>query len=101
MASRGSSEGLKSAYEAALEKLDSHGISRPDASALSEERRAAMAEARSKAEAELAQLQILHRDALRSTVDPAERAEAERRYGGEGRRIEERRERELERLRAE
>ena len=94
------SEGLKSAYEAALERLDAEGISRPDETALTDDARQAMAEARRRAEAKLAELEILHGDQMRSQTDPIERSQAEERYRIDRRRIEGRLDAELARLRA-
>lgn len=94
----GSGSGVKSAYERALERLDTEGIARPDRDALSEPTRERMAEVRSRAEARLAELEILHRKgaADRGSED---RERAEKEYQAERRRIEERRDRELEKLR--
>ncbi len=91
--------GLKSAYEAALEKLESRGITRPDESALSEDIRDAMAEARRRSEAKLAELEILHRDSLAGQQDPMARSEAEQHYRIDRQRLEESLERELATLR--
>ena len=82
------SKGLKSAYEAALEKLDAKGISRPDDSALTNDARQAMAEARQRARAKLAELEILHGDQMQGQTDPSERSQAEERYQTDRRRIE-------------
>ena len=87
---------MKSAYELALERLERQGIERPQEGALSEAVREQMAEARRRAEARLAELEILHRDRLRKGAEPAEEEEG---YLRERRRIEEDRERALERLR--
>lgn len=91
---------LKSAYELALERLEADGIDRPDRDALTEADREAVAELRRKAEADLAQLEILHHKALAGTLDPAERARAEEEYRIDRQRIEERRDREIARVRA-
>ena len=93
-------KGLKSAYETALEKLDSQGISRPDEAALTDAARQAMAEARRRAEAKLAELEILHRDRMRGHSDPIERSQAEERYQIDRRRIERALDDKLARLRA-
>ena len=90
---------LKSAYELALERLEGQGIERPREENLDPELRERLGEVRAKAEAKLAELEILHRGRLRKIADPQERAEAEREYVAERRRIEERRDRSLERLR--
>ena len=94
------SKGLKSAYEAALEKLDAEGISRPNDNALTDDARQAMAEARRRAEAKLAELEILHGDQMRDQTDPIERSQAEERYRIDRQRIERRLDDELVRLRA-
>jgi hypothetical protein len=91
---------LKSAYELALEQLDSSGIGRPDQDALSEETRAAVAEIRRKAEAKLASLEILHGQRLAELGDPTTRQQAEQEYRAEKAGIIERRERDIDRLRA-
>jgi hypothetical protein len=93
--------GLKSAYELALERLESQGVERPREEAFSEETRRSMAEVRSRAAAELAQLEILHRDRTRALHDPAARQREEEEYVRERRRIEESRDRKLEKLRRE
>ena len=72
------SDAPKSALELALEKLK-----KKDAEAgveetpLSDEQRAAIAEARSLYQARVAERRIMHQSAVRSTVDPAEYAERE------------------------
>ena len=91
---------LKSAYELALEQLDSAGIARPDRASVSAETRRAVADARSRAEAKLAELEILHRQQLSEIVDPAGRQQAEDEYRSERSRIEARRDREIDALRS-
>ncbi len=91
--------GMKSAYELALERLDSQGIERPSEDALTDEVRERMAEARRKAEAKAAELEILHRDRVAKVADLAQREEEEADYRRERQRIEERRDREIEKLR--
>ena len=49
--------GMKSAYERALERLEAEGIERPDPDALTDEAKAAIAEARRVTEARLAELE--------------------------------------------
>jgi hypothetical protein len=94
-----SSRGLRSAYEAALSRLESQGISRPDEGALSDSTREAIAEARRRAEAKLAELEIMHRDKLAGLRDPMTRGEAEEHYRRDRQRTEEALERELAKLR--
>lgn len=89
---------LKSAYEAALERLESQGITAPDESALSDAAREQVAEARRKAEAKRAELEILHREALAEAATD-ERERLEERYRGERRRIDAELERQIDRLR--
>jgi hypothetical protein len=91
---------MKSAYELALERLESQGIERPREENLSDETRRQVAEARQQAEAKLAELEILHRDRLRKELDPAKRSEEEEDYLRERRRIEADRDRRVEKLRS-
>lgn len=90
---------MKSAYELALERLDSQGIERPDADKLGADVKARMAEVRSKAEAELAQAEILHKERLAKVGSRAEREQENEEYAIDRRRIEEERDRKLEALR--
>src|SRR6185436_11951726 len=60
---------MKSAYELALERMSGQGIEPPRDEALSPEVRQRVAEARQKTEAKLAELEILHQDALRKSQD--------------------------------
>lgn len=90
---------MKSAYEAALERLEGQGIERPREDALSDETRQAMAEVRSRAEARLAELEIMHRQRLAKSADPAHRRQEEEDYRRERRRIEEDRDGKIEKLR--
>ena len=88
---------MKSAYELALERLDSQGIERPGE--LDEPTRGQIAEVRSKAEAELAKLEILHRERLAGEADPGAAGRAEEEYALDRRRLEERRDEAIARLR--
>ena len=90
---------MKSAYELALERLAGQGIEPPREEALSPEVRERVAEARRKTEAKLAELEILHKDALRKSQDYAAREKAEEDYRHERRRLEEDRDRQIEKLR--
>lgn len=99
MSDEGRGSELKSAYEAALERLESRGIERPREGALSPETLAQIEDARRKATARLAEIQILHRDRLKTLRDPEARREAEREYAIDRERIEAERERTLARLR--
>lgn len=91
--------GVKSAYEAALEKLDAQGIERPRGEALSDEVKAEIGDIRRRTEASLAQLEILHRDRLRKAQSYAEREQEEEDYRRERRRLEEDRDRKIEKVR--
>jgi hypothetical protein len=91
---------MKTAYELALERMESQGIERPDAQSLSAETREKMAEVRSKAQARLAEIEILHRKASGGGVDPLARERLEGEYRIDRARIEEDRDRALERLRS-
>ena len=101
MADKDKASGMKSAYELALERMEKQGIERPREETLSEEFREQVAEVRRQAEAKLAELEILHRDRLRSVRDPAKRQEDEEEYVRERRRIEDDRERKVAKLRGE
>jgi hypothetical protein len=90
---------MKTAYEIALERLGQNGIAPPDNEALSQEVRGAMAEIRRKAKATLAELEILHRDRVTKIRDPQQAREEEENYRRERRRIEEKRDRDIDRLR--
>jgi hypothetical protein len=100
MAERDKASGMKSAYELALERLERQGIERPREESLSEETRRRMSEVRQQAEAKLAELEILHRDRLKSLYEPAGRQQEEEEYVRERRRIEADRDRKLGKLRA-
>jgi len=99
MADKDKASGMKSAYELALERMEKQGIEKPREEGLSGEVREKVAEARRQAEAKLAELEILHRDSLRKAFDPAKRQEEEENYVRERRRIEEDRDRKIEKLR--
>jgi hypothetical protein len=98
MADKDKASGMKSAYELALERLEKQGIERPREEAHSAETLEKIAEVRRQAEAKLAELEILHGDRLRK--DPMKRQEEEDDYVRERRRIEEDRDRKVEKLRA-
>ena len=99
MANQDKSSGMKSAYELALERLEKQGIERPREEGLGDEVQQKIAEIRRQAEAKLAEVEILHRDRLRKVYDPAQRQEEEEEYVRERRRIEEDRDRKIEKLR--
>lgn len=90
---------MKSAYELALERLEKQGIKRPEDSTLTDDDRRAMADIRSRAEARLAELEILRRDKLNKAGDPVKRQEEEEHYQLERRRIEDDRDRKIEAIR--
>ena len=90
---------MKSAYELALERLASQGIEPPREEALSADTRERIAGVRQKTGAKLAELEILHRDALRKAHDPVAREKSEEEYARERRRLEDERDRQIERLR--
>jgi hypothetical protein len=99
MADKDKTTGMKSAYELALERMEKQGIERPREETFSDEAREQIAEARRKAEASLAEIEILHRDRLKTIYDPAKRQEEEEEYLRDRRRIEDQRERKVEELR--
>jgi len=91
--------GMKSAYQLALERLDADGIGRPQEDALSAATKQAIAEARLRTEAKLAELEILHRDKLARLDEPTKRGEQEEYYRREKERLTREGEREVARLR--
>jgi hypothetical protein len=99
MADKDKSSGMKSAYELALERMEKQGIERPREESFSAEVLQQMSEARSQAEAKLAELEILHRDRIRKVLDPTKRQEDESNYVRERQRIEEDRDRKIAKLR--
>jgi hypothetical protein len=90
---------MKSAYELALERMASQGIEPPDPSAMAEEVRQRIAEARKVHEAKVAEIEILHRDALARTADPAARDEMEAQHRRERGRLDDALERKIRQLR--
>jgi hypothetical protein len=100
MADKDKASGMKSAYELALERLEKQGIERPREEGLTTEVKEKVAELRRQAEAKLAELEILYKDRLRKGFDPTKRQEEEEEYVRERRRIEEDRDRKIEKLRA-
>jgi len=90
---------MKSAYELALERLESQGIERPRQDSMSDETRQRLNDVRQQAAAKLAELEILHLDRLKTVYDPAKRREEEEEYARERRRIESDRDRKVEKLR--
>lgn len=88
---------MKSAYERALEKLESRGIAAPQQDALDEEQRRLIEDQRSRHQAKLAELEILHQKNL--STDPAKRAQEEENYRAEKQRLAGRLEREIGRIR--
>lgn len=92
-------KGMKSAYELALERMEKQGIDRPRENSLNEQVREEMAEVRRRADAKVAELEILHKDRLAKMHDPAQRAEELQEFQHEKKRAEENRDRKLARLR--
>jgi hypothetical protein len=92
---------IKSAYDLALERLEADGIEKPREEDLDPAILERISEVRKKTEAKLAQLEILHRDQRASTADPTELEKIEKEYTAERRRLEEKRDSEIERLRTE
>ena len=92
---------IKSAYDLALERLEADGIEKPREGDLDPATLERISEVRNRTEAKLAELEILHRDQLASTADPTEREKIEEEYATERRRLEEKRDSEIEKLRQE
>lgn len=91
---------LKSAYELALERMQSSGIEPPRDEAFDAETLDAIAEVRSQAEAKLAEMEILHKKKMAAIVEPSERQREDEGYQAERRRIEERQVHKIEQIRA-
>jgi hypothetical protein len=95
-----SDDNLKSAFELAMERLRQTDATEGTApQALSDDQKAAIAEARNFYGARLAQQDVLHRSTLSRTFDPAERASLEDDYRRERERIIAERDAKIERLR--
>ena len=90
----------KSAYDLAMERLETadreSGVKE---TSLSGDQKKAIAEARRVAESRLAEREILFRDAMRKTADPAEREKAEDEYRINRKRIEDDRDRSIRSIR--
>jgi hypothetical protein len=99
MADKDKATGMKSAYELALERMEKQGIERPREESFGDERREQIAEARRRAEAKIAELEILHKNRLKTIYDHAKRQEEEEEYLRERHRLEDERERKVEELR--
>ena len=80
MAANDKAKGMKSAYELALERMESQGIDRPSSTTLSDSTKQAIADARALTQAKIAELEILHRDQMAKLGDPTERMEQEEFY---------------------
>lgn len=97
------SDAPKSAWEIALEKLQKQDRERGTAGpgALSGDQKKAIAAARQRSQAKLAEAEILHHDQRRKAMeDPEALAKVEEEYRIERRRIEDAREREIEKIRS-
>jgi hypothetical protein len=99
MADKDKASGMKSAYELALERMEKQGIERPREESFGDDLREKIADVRRKAGAKLAELEILHKNSMKSVYDAAKRQEDEEEYHRERRRIEDERERKVEELR--
>ena len=95
-----SEDRLKSAYELAMERFQ-----KKDAEAgivqqpLTDEQKAAIAQLRSRYQAKLAEIEILHKGALAGMTDPAARESAEAEYRQERGRLERERDAKIEQAR--
>lgn len=89
---------MKSAYERALEKLESRGIGAPRQDALDEDQRRRIEDERRRHRAKLAELEILHRKNL--SADPATRRQEEENHRAEKRRLAARLESKIKRIRS-
>ncbi len=95
-----SDESPKSAVELAMERLRRKDVEAGvEASTLTEEQRAAIAEVRRASEAKIAEQQILQASKLAETLDPDARAELEEEYRRDVARVNADRERKIARIR--
>ena len=92
-------KGMKSAYELALERLESQGIERPSQTALTDDQKKAIAESRNLTESKLAELEILHRDKLKKLDDVVKVGEQEEFYRLEKERLTAEGEKRVEKIR--
>lgn len=90
---------MKSAYELALEQMEKQGIEPPRDDVLSDAARRQMAEVRRRAEAKLAELEIMHQGRLEKAASPQERDQELDDFKRQRRRIEDDRDHKLEELR--
>lgn len=91
----------KSAYDLAMEKLEAADrASGVKETSLSDVQKEAIAEARRVAASRLAEREILFRDAMRKTPDPAERDKAEEGYRIDRQRIADDQDRAIESIRS-
>jgi hypothetical protein len=94
------SEGLKSAYELAMERLRKKDAEAGvEAVRLTDEQKTAIAEARSFYEAKIAEQEVLYQSKLRATLDPAERDELTAMYRRDRERLSSERDARIEQLR--
>ncbi len=89
----------KSSYELAMERLRAADPAGAKKSPLSAKQKEEIAEARRVAAARLAEREILFKDALKQTQDPAEREKAESNYVIDRKRIDDDCERKVEAIR--
>lgn len=89
---------MKSAWERALEKLDDAGIDRPDETSVTDAMREQLKTVRSKAEAQLAELEIMFKKA-QATTDPAGLEELKANYQRDRDRVESKRDADIRQLR--
>lgn len=90
---------MKSAYELALEQMEKQGIERPREDSMSDEVRQQMAEVRRRAEAKVAEHEIMHQQRLAKVTTPAAHQEEIDGFKRERQRIEDDRDRKLTELR--
>jgi hypothetical protein len=92
---------VKSAYELAMERLRRKDAEEGVTEALvTDAQKAAIAEARNLCDAKLAELKILHKSTLARVADPAERAQREENYRRDVQRLNDERDRKIERIRS-
>jgi hypothetical protein len=92
--------GPKSSYELAMERLRKKDVEEGvESKPLTDTQKAAIAEIRNFYTAKLAEADVLHQGRLRTTVDPAERAEREQEYRRDRERLSSERDAKIEKAR--
>ena len=100
MTSMAEEEGMKSAYELAMERLRKNDAETgAERRTVTDAQKAAIAEIRNFYEAKIAEVEVLHQGRLRTTADPVERAAREDEYRRDRERLSTERDAKIEKVR--